>query len=101
MSVTQMPPVYEEVVLKGTIVFSSSVTVSEPKPIGTPLITKDGGESFSIPLETEKPNGILCENLDQSDMALVLTSGIVKEKNIPGITPQIKINLFENGIVAI
>jgi hypothetical protein len=34
-------------------------------------------------------------------MALVLTSGIVKEKNIPGITPQIKIDLFESGIVAI
>lgn len=102
MSVTKMPATYSDLVKKEILVISAEVTISEPCEIGTPLISINGGLSFA-PLATvkEKPNGILCQSIDTSGTAQVLLSGVVKASLVPGLSNQIKIDLFNRSIITL
>lgn len=102
MSVTKMPATYSDLVKKEILVISAEVTISEPCEIGTPLISVNGGVSFA-PLATveEKPNGILCQSIDTSGTAQVLLSGAVKASLVPGLSNQMKIELFDRAIITL
>lgn len=102
MSVTKMPATYSDLVKKEILVISAEVTITEPCEIGTPLISINGGVSFT-PLATveDKPNGILCQSMDESGTAQVLLSGAVKASLVPRLTNQIKIDLFDRAIITL
>ena len=102
MSVTKMPTMYSDLVKKEILVVSAELNISEPCVIGTPLISIDGGASFApLAAAEDKPNGILCESIDQSGTAQVLLSGVVKASLIPELNNQMKIDLFNRTIITL
>ncbi len=103
-NIKKQPPQYSDVIVENILSIDAQVVVTDNElTIGTPLVTVDGGKSFTKAIDSEdvEVNGILCDILDKSDTATVLLVGKVVEKHIDGITDRMKLSAFENKIILV
>jgi hypothetical protein len=97
-----------EIITQRIQVVNATVTVEDtPLERGQVLVSEDGGATFVVPEEipgnpatpATEANGILLGYLTETGQAGVLVTGEAVEKNLIGLTPELKISLFKNKIV--
>ncbi len=90
-----------DVVINKVLSTSATVTVDGEDGLeaGSVLVSVDGGKTFSHALPDAEPNGVLCENLQETAEAEVLLMGVVRERYLGGLENAHKEHLFKNKII--
>jgi hypothetical protein len=104
-NIIEQPLTYSDVITQDIQSVDAQVTVETDKeyPIGTPLVSTDGGKTFTKAVDGDGVvvNGVLCENLDKSGIANVLVTGKAVAKHIDGLTDRMQKSAFENKIILV
>jgi len=104
-NVIEQPLKRSEVIVEDiqTVDAEVSVPTDEEYALGTPLVSSDGGKTFSKAVDAEDVvvNGILGEYLSQSGVANVLVTGEAVAKHIPDLTDRMQKSAFENKIILV
>jgi hypothetical protein len=101
----KQPLTYSDVIINATQSIDAKVTVNanQTYPVGTPLVTEDGGKTFKKAVDKDGVvvNGVLCEMLDKTGIANVLVTGKAVAKHIDGLTDRMQKSAFENKIILV
>lgn len=101
----QRKKTYSEIVGKNIQTINATVTLPdgvEELPMGTLLITVDGGRTFSVADADSAPDGVLTDYLKATEVTSVLITGSIIERNLPE-EPSLeqRVALFENKIILV